>query len=556
MGYSLKKDGNSDSYANLDAAAAPHHGAYPVPSSDATHHVINGADGLPAYEEEAWHIHPDGRDAYARRFKRSFGFYDNVAAVVSRNGWHHITPTGDDLYPQRYDWCGNFQDRLCAVRESDGTYFHITLLGEPAYAGRWCYAGDFRHGIAVVQGDDGRSTHIDMHGSLVHGCWFIDLDVFHKRFARARDDAGWCHIDMRGAPLYAKRFATVEPFYNGQARCERFDGGLDVIDETGETITEIRPTQHSAFADLSSDLVSLGVFERLPASSATIAVDCELDPVRAPRLLRALGEMGLVTLEGGEWKATSKGEYLTSSSSLTLADAAAEYAGPLGDLWQELPRAMRAGGGWTADEIFTRIDDNDARRTPHHRMLQSYARHDYAGVAQLLGLEGQEHVIDAGGGFGTLGGLLLEAWPRLAVTVLDLPGVVEDARGNAPAGLGFRAGDLFKPWGIEADVVVMARVLHDWDDDHATQILRQARTTLVSGGRLFVIEMVLPDEGFGGGLCDLHLLVATGGQERGLDEYRTLLAGAGFALDEVRRSGQFARVDSPAISSTPSMDCT
>jgi len=36
------------------------------------------------------------------------------------------------------------------------------------------------------------------------------------------------------------RFAAVEPFYNGQARVERMDGRLEVIDETGKFLIELR----------------------------------------------------------------------------------------------------------------------------------------------------------------------------------------------------------------------------------------------------------------------------------------------------------------------------
>lgn len=141
------------------------------------------------------------------------------------------------------------------VREPDGDYLHITPAGAMAYAERFRYVGDFRDGIAVVQGEDGRSTHIDRNGGRVHGRWFLDLDVFHKGFARARDDDGWMHIDIAGNPRYTRRFAAVEPFYNGQARVERFDGGLEVIDETGFTLIELRPALRSEFAALSADMV-------------------------------------------------------------------------------------------------------------------------------------------------------------------------------------------------------------------------------------------------------------------------------------------------------------
>lgn len=227
-------------------------------SPDRTHHV--GEDGSPAYGERfdevlkfhapglapalrdarAWHIDADGSPAYPRRFARTFGFYEERAAVVGADGWHHIDPGGADVYARRYGWCGNFQGGRCAVREMDGSYLHIDRAGHAVYPARWRYAGDYRDGVAVVQAADGRSTHVDCDGRLLHGRWFHDLDVFHKGFARARDERGWMHVDLTGTPAYARRFAMVEPFYNGQARVERFDGGLEVVDERGAGILVLR----------------------------------------------------------------------------------------------------------------------------------------------------------------------------------------------------------------------------------------------------------------------------------------------------------------------------
>ncbi|MBI5529599.1 MAG: hypothetical protein HY897_25005 [Deltaproteobacteria bacterium] len=126
------------------------------------------------------------------------------------------------------------------MRDEKGRYLHIQLDGQPAYEARWRYAGDYRDGIAVVQADNGLSTHVDVRGRPTHGRWFLDLDVFHKGFARSRDQAGWLHVDFAGRPIYSRRFAAVEPFYNGQARVERQDGGLEVIDETGTTVVVLR----------------------------------------------------------------------------------------------------------------------------------------------------------------------------------------------------------------------------------------------------------------------------------------------------------------------------
>lgn len=225
---------------------------------DGTHHLVHGEPMYAArFDEvltfhapglapvcalgEAWHINELGEPAYARRFVRTFGFYEGLAAVQGTDGWHHVHPDGRDLSSVRYAWCGNFQGGRCAVRSRDGLYHHLDVGGQAAYPQRYRYAGDFRDGVAVVQGEDGRSSHIDEAGRSLHPESYLDLDVFHKGFARARDEGGWMHVDEAGRPVYRRRFALVEPFYNGQARVERQDGGLEIISERGDNILELRP---------------------------------------------------------------------------------------------------------------------------------------------------------------------------------------------------------------------------------------------------------------------------------------------------------------------------
>jgi hypothetical protein len=190
--------------------------------------------------DRAWHIALDGAAAYDRRFRRTFGFYEGLATVTSPDGWHHIDATGADACPHRFAWCGNFQGGRCAVRGIDRSYFHIDPAGRCTYTRRWQYVGDYREGLAVVQDASGQSTHIDVTGELAHGQWFLDLDVPHKGYARARDARGWCHVDRRGRAAYESRFAMVEPFYNGQARVETLDGALIVIAEDGTTVLTLR----------------------------------------------------------------------------------------------------------------------------------------------------------------------------------------------------------------------------------------------------------------------------------------------------------------------------
>jgi hypothetical protein len=529
-------------------------------AADRTHHVI---DGAPAYarrfrdvlkfhepglapvldEDGATHIDVAGRPAYAARFLRTFGFYEGRAAVQAKDGWLHVLPDGSPLYDARYGWCGNYQGGRCAVRDMSGGYLHLLPDGEPACEQRWRYAGDYRDGLAVVQRDDGLHSHIDSAGSLVHDRWLVDLDVFHKGFARARDVAGWMHVDERGEAIYERRFASVEPFYNGQARVERFDGGLEVIDERGDTVTELRPARRSELAALSGDLVgywrtdaiaggvALGLFEALPGTVVELADRLGLQAGRLGALLRALGELALVVRRGETWSLTARGAHLRTDHPCTLADAALEYAGPLRALWGELRRAMR-DQGWRPPDVFGEVAADPARVVPHHRMLRSYARHDYPTVPKALRLRGDERVLDVGGGVGVLAELLLAEHPDLQVLVLDRPEVIDQIpRRDGLIGV---AEDLFASWSVRADAAVLARVVHDWADEDAVRILKNVRGALPAGGRVFLVEMLVSDDGSFGGLCDLHLLMATGGRERTRHEYEQLLNEAGFDLVDMR----------------------
>ena len=78
--------------------------------------------------------------------------------------------------------------------------------------------------------------HINTEGRDLNGKLFVDLGVFHKNYATARDSIGWFHINKDGEQLYKERFRMVEPFYNGSAFVETNSKKKIIIDEGGNTI--------------------------------------------------------------------------------------------------------------------------------------------------------------------------------------------------------------------------------------------------------------------------------------------------------------------------------
>jgi O-methyltransferase domain len=124
--------------------------------------------------------------------------------------------------------------------------------------------------------------------------------------------------------------------------------------------------------------------------------------------------------------------------------------------------------------------------------------------------------------------------------LFDQPHVVERARPVLEAaGVSGRCtvegGDFFEAVPRGADAYMLGRILHDWDDARAGLILDNLRRAMPAGGRLLLVEYVLP-EGDGqafGKLRDLHMMVMLGGLERTEAEYRRLFAAHGFRLTRI-----------------------
>ncbi|MGH8918636.1 MAG: methyltransferase [Acidimicrobiales bacterium] len=140
-------------------------------------------------------------------------------------------------------------------------------------------------------------------------------------------------------------------------------------------------------------------------------------------------------------------------------------------------------------------------------------------------------ILDVGGGDGTVLAEILRAHPGLRGRVLDLE-PTSTAAAERLAAFGDRAGavsgSFFDPLHTGADVCLLSDILHDWDDDHAREILTGCRRAATPDGTVVVIEAVL-GQGTDTAM-DLFMLMCFGGRERTVDELATLATDAGLVL--------------------------
>ncbi|MEV7287897.1 methyltransferase [Streptomyces sp. NPDC093252] len=150
----------------------------------------------------------------------------------------------------------------------------------------------------------------------------------------------------------------------------------------------------------------------------------------------------------------------------------------------------------------------------------------------------RSHLVDVGGGSGTLLLAVLAAHPELSGTLVEIDPAASAAReAIQAAGLGTRATvaeqSFFAPLPDGGDVYLLAQVLHDWDDADAVRILRRCAEAAGPDGRVLLVERLphLDTSRLHASWMDLRMLMLFGGGERTEEQYRTLITDAGMSLD-------------------------
>lgn len=271
---------------------------------------------------------------------------------------------------------------------------------------------------------------------------------------------------------------------------------------------------------------------------------------RAPmlyRLLRALAMAGLFTEhEGYRFSLTPVGAMLRTDVPGSLAGMARFMAQPWhSEAWFELTHSVRTGeSGFHKAHgapLFQWLEDHPNASSVLNGAMTALSSVLAEAVVSAFDFRRFSRIADIGGGHGTLLASILKAAPSARGILFDLPGVAEGARSVlAGAGVAERCevmgGDALSGVPAGCDAYVIKHVIHDFDDDSAARILGHCARGLAAGGRVLLVETVVPGAGVPSfaKILDLEMMVITsGGVERTEAEFRELLARAGLALERV-----------------------
>jgi len=273
-----------------------------------------------------------------------------------------------------------------------------------------------------------------------------------------------------------------------------------------------------------------------PLTLAQAATGTGCDPDALGRLLRYLVGLGLVTVNDGRYSSTSTLSLLRRGN--PFHDLALLYGHEFYDAWGEFEHALQTGN--TAFSRAFGLEHFDYFRTRpelSRRFDRAMAATTTAIADGVAAYDFREAncIVDVGGGNGTLLASVLRANPQAAGVLVEqahvLDSLVEPDQWPHDR-VTTVAASFFDEVPEGGDIYLLARILHDWDDEDCRSILRACRKAMATDTKLMVVERVLPDEPAPSlaGLWDLQMLAVTGGRERTLGHYGRLFADTGFTF--------------------------
>jgi predicted transcriptional regulator len=352
--------------------------------------------------------------------------------------------------------------------------------------------------------------------------------------------------------------------------------GASVDIPTNKAVAAADAALHKKMLQLLSALWTthaIGAFAQLDLADAikdgaddppSIAQRRNLNADRVYRLLRALSTVGIVTeTAAGHFELTPLGGLLSSRSPQSMRATAIVLTDYLGDMWGRLADALAseevAFESMTGQPLFAWLAGRPEEAARFHRMMVEVHGPETPAIMATYDFAGFRHIVDVGGGNGSLLSAILAAFPGRHATLFDLPEAIalaQQGEGGPLPGVTMCAGDVLRAVPGGGDAYLLRHVMHDFDDDDCRRILVNIRRAMDPQARVLVLEAPVPlTPTAGPGLwLDLHMMLLANGRERSLNDYARLFADAGLRLARTLPTHHPAMTVIEAVAASGSLD--
>ncbi len=246
-------------------------------------------------------------------------------------------------------------------------------------------------------------------------------------------------------------------------------------------------------------------------------------------LLQSLISCGLICFENDIYKLTDRGLLFTENYNESLKYACMNWAGVHMTAWQNLDYSICTNLP-SFDKVYGKsfwdyLNEKEIELDNYHKAMYEYARDDYAKIGEIIDFSNHSNVIDVGGGYGACISNIKKSYPHLQCYLFDLPMVIEK---TTVKNINKIAGDFFIHIPLVADAIILSRVIHDWNDKKAIQIIQNCFYALPTKGILYVIENCSDKIDCDLSLLSLNMAVMCNSFERSSEQYKKIVTSVGF----------------------------
>ena len=292
-------------------------------------------------------------------------------------------------------------------------------------------------------------------------------------------------------------------------------------------------TEHWKYLAVSS-ACKLNLFGHLheAKSAKQLAKELLLNEDKLLLLLNALYNAEYLDKNTDSFKVNSLSEFLAENNPESLKYTCLIWSAEHLTAWQNLDFSIKTGKS-SFEEIYGKpffdyLNDYPEKLHGYHKAMYQYAKDDYKDLPNLIDFSKHKSVMDIGGSYGAVLENIKAKNPKIECVLFDLEKVIENVTISDIKKIG---GSFFDKIPVQAEAIILSRILHDWNDEKAIVILRNCFEVLPNNGTLYVIENCSDKINIDLSLLSLNMTAMCESYERTSIQYISLCKNAGFQFD-------------------------
>jgi hypothetical protein len=283
------------------------------------------------------------------------------------------------------------------------------------------------------------------------------------------------------------------------------------------------------------------------------------------RVLRGLVVLGVLSeKQDRRFSLTSLGTWLLSNKRNSLSNAAILCGEGRYHAFGSLIKCVMTGESAQTDpnnNSYEYRGQHPKRDMSFYTVMRRHTSRVAQSILTAYDFHSFHTIADIGGGHGALLAAILKSYPSHTGILFDQPHVANQAlhyleRAGVAERCRIVTGDFFDRLQADADLLILKHILHNWDNKRSSAILRNCRQSLDKKGKILLVECLMPARAQDSPetiWLDLWMMTESGGQERTENEYRNLLAAAGFILTKaIPTTSQLWVIEAVCADGTPS----